>query len=77
MKSILQIEDDKNLNSDITLRLTKEGYQMYSAEGVTEAGNLFESHMIDLIISGVMLEDGNGLEFAGKCGKRAMCTLFS
>lgn len=63
MKTILLIEDDKNLNRGISLKLTKEGYHVCSAEGVAAARKYFKEDKIDLIISDVMLEDGNGLDF--------------
>lgn len=35
--NILLLEDDESLNRGITLKLQKEGYQVFGAFGVTEA----------------------------------------
>lgn len=69
MKSILLLEDNRNLNSGITLKLRKEGYQVFSAYGVDDARKLFFENKIDLVISDIMLEDGNGLEFCAEIRK--------
>ena len=37
MANILLLEDDESLNQGISLKLQKEGYQVFSAFGVTEA----------------------------------------
>ena len=37
MANILLLEDDESLNRGITLKLQKEGYQVFGAFGVTEA----------------------------------------
>lgn len=63
MSKILLLEDDCNLNRGITLMLTKEGYEVLSAAGVTEAEALFHENEVDLIISDITMEDGNGMEF--------------
>lgn len=43
MINILLLEDDKSLNRGITLKLQKEGYEVYSAFGVTEAMDFLRS----------------------------------
>lgn len=63
MKTILLLEDDESLNRGIALKLEKEGYQVCSAHGVTEAKKLFATHQVDLIISDITMDDGNGMEF--------------
>lgn len=69
MKTILLLEDNRNLNNGITLKLKKEGYQVFSAYGVEAARKLFCENRIDLIISDIMLEDGSGLEFCAEVRK--------
>lgn len=71
MANILLLEDDESLNRGISLKLQKEGYQVFSAFGVTEAKQIFCSQKIDLIISDITMKDGNGLEFAGWVRKRS------
>lgn len=66
MKQILLLEDDENLNRGISLKLGREGYQVFSAYTIGEAEVIFESEQIDLVISDITLPDGNGLDF----GKR-------
>ena len=63
MANILLLEDDESLNRGISLKLAKEGYTVLSAAGVTKARRLFEENEIDLIISDITMDDGDGLEF--------------
>lgn len=63
MKHILLLEDDENLNRGISLKLNKEGYQVFSACAISEARSIFDSENIDLVISDITLPDGNGLDF--------------
>lgn len=63
MKQILLLEDDENLNRGISLKLGKEGYQVFSAYTIGEAEAIFGSEQIDLVISDITLPDGNGLDF--------------
>lgn len=63
MKTILLLEDDESLNRGISLKLEKEGYRVYSAYGVTEAFSLWEQYDVDLIISDITMDDGDGMEF--------------
>lgn len=65
MAKILLLEDDESLNRGISLKLRKEGYEVLSAFGVTEAGRLWGAD-IDLIISDITMEDGSGMEFCRK-----------
>ena len=66
MANILLLEDDESLNRGISLKLQKEGYQVFGAYGVTEAEQIFQDQKIDLIISDITMNDGNGLDFAMK-----------
>lgn len=68
-KTILLLEDDKNLNRGITMRLEKEGYHVLSAFGVSQAEELMEQNMVQLIISDIILEDGNGIDFCCRLRK--------
>ena len=63
MKTILLLEDDESLNRGISLKLSKEGYQVLSAYTILEAKSMFEKEAIDLVISDITLPDGNGLDF--------------
>ena len=59
------------MNRGISLKLEKEGYEIYSAFGVTEAEDIFHTQNIDLIISDITMNDGNGLDFAIKMRKKS------
>ena len=63
MGNILLLEDDESLSRGISLKLQKEGYHVLCASGAGEAHKLFADNEIDLIISDITLEDGNGLDF--------------
>lgn len=63
MGTILLLEDDESLNRGISLKLQKEGYQVFGAKGVSEAKRFFAEHKVDLIISDITMPDGSGLEF--------------
>lgn len=69
MKTILLLEDDKNLNTMIAGRLRKEGYQVLQAFSIEEAERLSNEEEIAMVISDVMLPDGNGMEFASRIRK--------
>ena len=63
MKQILLLEDDENLNRGISLKLSREGYRVFSALTLTEARALFDKENINLVICDITLPDGNGLDF--------------
>ena len=63
MRTILLLEDDKNLNRGISLKLEKEGYRVLSAFSIAQAESMFQSHKIQLIISDITLPDGDGMEY--------------
>ena len=71
MLKILLLEDYKSLNRGISLKLQKEGYEVLSAFGVTEAEEVFHTNQIDLIISDITMNDGNGLDFAREVRKKS------
>ena len=63
MSKILLLEDDESLNRGVSLKLQREGYEVLSALGVTQAVKMFRENEVSLIISDITMEDGNGLEF--------------
>lgn len=71
MKKILLLEDDKNLNRGICLKLSKEGYQVLAAYTIQEAKAIFEKEAVDLVISDITLPDGNGLDFGKMVRERS------
>lgn len=66
MAVILLLEDDESLSRGISLKLKKEGYQVLCAARADQAEELFQKNKVDLIISDITLEEGNGLDFARK-----------
>jgi len=63
MKQILLLEDDEGLNRGISLKLKKEGYEVFSAFTIKEARQFLEQESIDLLISDISLPDGSSMEF--------------
>lgn len=74
-KNILLLEDDINLNRGISLKLSKEGYQVFSADTISQAESVFDTEEIDLVISDITLPDGNGLEFGKMIRKKSNAVL--
>lgn len=71
MAKILLLEDDESLNRGISLKLTKEGYEVLRAVGVSEAKKLLSETQVELVISDVMMEDGDGLTFCRELRQRS------
>lgn len=63
MKQILLLEDDEGLNRGISLKLKKEGYEVFSAFTIKDARQFLEQESIDLLISDISLPDGSGMKF--------------
>lgn len=75
--TILLLEDDANLNRGISLKLTREGYHVFSAFTIQEAEGIFSYQKIDLVISDITLPDGNGLDFGKMVRERsAACLMY-
>lgn len=75
MKKILLLEDDENLNRGISLKLTKEGYEVFGAYSIREAADIFEREAVDLVISDITLPDGSGLDFGRAVRKKSSALL--
>lgn len=60
MTKILLVEDDKEIVANLTEFLTKEGYEVSSASGQTQALQVIQSQRTDLVILDISLSDGNG-----------------
>lgn len=71
MATILLLEDDKNLNRGISQRLEKEGYRVFQAFGMEEAKGIFQQEEIQLVISDITLQDGDGITFCRWVRKRS------
>lgn len=60
MQSILLVEDDLSLSRGISFKLKKEGYKVFTASKVSDALDIFNNNKIELVISYIGLEDGDG-----------------
>jgi DNA-binding response OmpR family regulator len=63
METILVIEDDEGLNRGISFTLTREGFQVLSAQNLKQGGNLLKENLVSIIILDLNLPDGDGLDF--------------
>lgn len=75
MKTILFLEDEENLNRGVSLKLTKEGYRVFSAFSIREGWEIFSREKIHMVISDITLPDGSGLEFGSFVRKNSGCYL--
>lgn len=60
MAKILVVEDDKGIVENLTEFLSKEGYQVKSANGQKIALELIQEEKFDLVLLDISLADGNG-----------------
>ena len=70
MKKILVVDDEKPIFDIIKFNLTKEGYDVYTAEDGQEALDKVEEVLPDLIILDLMLPKVDGLEVAREVRKK-------
>ena len=68
---ILFIEDDESLNRAVSLKLSKEGYEVFGALSLGEAKNVLKEHNVQLIICDVNLPDGSGLDFCAEIREKS------
>ena len=71
MQKILLVEDDLSLSRGVSFRLKKEGYEVFTAAKVSEALEIFNNNKIDLVISDVGLEEGDGFELCQEIRKKS------
>lgn len=69
--NILLLEDDKALSMGIEYMLAEEGFQVDSANCITEAEELFNFGTYDLLILDIMLPDGTGYDFCVDIRKKS------
>ena len=69
MKTILIIEDDKNLGETLKEYFEYKGYKAYWSENAEYGLELFKKHSPDLIVLDVILPDKSGLEVIEKIRK--------
>lgn len=71
MQKILLVEDDLSLSRGVSFKLKKEGYEVFTAAKVSEALEIFNNNKIDLVISDVGLEEGDGFELCQEIRKKS------
>ena len=64
MFKILVVEDDRDLNHTVCAFLNSSGYQAIGCPDGASAYDAMEEHMIDLIVSDIMMPGIDGFEFA-------------
>jgi len=70
-KKILLVDDDKGINNLISQYLTKEGYEVYTAEDGPAGLKSFESLRPDLLVLDIMLPGFDGLELLSRIRQRS------
>ncbi|MGI6005976.1 MAG: response regulator transcription factor [Ruminococcus sp.] len=63
MQRIIVVEDDREMNQNITYVLEKEGYEVTPACSIAEAKGVWKAEDISLVLLDVNLPDGEGFEF--------------
>ena len=71
MQKILLVEDDLSLSRGVSFRLKKEGYEVFTSAKFSEALEIFNNNKIDLVISDVGLEEGDGFELCHEIRKKS------
>ena len=61
-RCILVVDDHRDTLRSMKLLLTRLGYQVLSAENMTEALRIAEEEHFDILLSDIGLPDGSGLE---------------
>lgn len=64
--NILLLEDDESLRRAVSLKLSKEGYTVYTAADIKTGISLYNSCKMSLIICDISLPDGSGLDFCAQ-----------
>ncbi len=65
-EKLLLLEDDEFLRDGLTEILTKEGYDLKTANCVASAESIISAKTFDLMIFDVMLPDGSGFDLCSK-----------
>lgn len=62
-RTILVVDDEEEVRNSLTRALEREGYEVFSAEGPTEALQILQKEQVKLVISDQNMPDMNGIEF--------------
>ena len=66
MDKLLVVDDDESLSEALQLVLSKEGYDVTTAENVSEALSIISKTNLDLVISDLKLPDESGIDLLKK-----------
>ena len=69
-KSVLVVDDDRDLRYLLSVRLVSAGYMVYGAPNGLEAMEQMKKHPIDVVLTDYRMPKMDGLEFLSIC--RAM-----
>ena len=74
-KLILLVEDDPDVGPVLEHILISAGYRVHLVPTLGEAGSLLEARAYDLVLTDVMLPDGNGIGIADAALKRGIASV--
>lgn len=69
-KQVLVVDDEQNSREGLSKILTKEGYEVYTAENGKKALMEAENHRFDLIITDLRMPEMDGIEVLEKLRKK-------
>jgi len=67
MAHILVVDDEQSMREFLDIMLTKDGYQVTTAAGGTEAITLIEENTYDLLITDIRMKHVDGLQVLKRC----------
>jgi two-component system response regulator PilR (NtrC family) len=67
MSHILVVDDEQSMREFLEIMLTKDGYEVTTAAGGTEAINLLENNTYDLLITDIRMKQVDGLQVLKRC----------
>ena len=67
---ILVADDEEGIRNLVSHWLERDGYTLHSVPNASEARRYLESHTVDLVITDVVMPDGDGFELIADLRKR-------
>ena len=66
-KSVLVVDDDRDLRYLLSVRFVSAGYMVYGAENGLEALEQMEEHSVDVVLTDYHMPKMDGFEFLSVC----------